>query len=138
MELLRQRILLFCRRVVYNVPNQNNSLTWLSKGIVSNYNELRHFEKILKTETKTFLENCVVDGFKKYKITSFPYFMSDKTQKAYQLYNNLILNRSIIFDEKIGISKNTLITYCKKIGVHIDDKESYDEILNKYLKKIKI
>lgn len=136
-ELLRQRILLFTRRVVYTVPNINKNLTWLSKGVVSNYNELRHFIPILLSDTKQFLEKCVENGFAKHNVP-IPYFMKGSSRHSYELYNNLIKNKSIIFDEKIGMSKNDLIKYCKKIGILVNSNETYEKILYQYLEKIKI
>lgn len=136
-ELLRQRILLFTRRVVYTVPNINKTLTWLSKGVVSNYNELRHFDSILLTDTKQFLEKCIENGFSIHNV-QMPYFMKGSSKHSYELYNNLIKNKSIIFDDKIGMSKKDLIRYCSKIGVLVDFNEKYEKILYKYLEKIKI
>lgn len=136
-EILRQRILLFTRRVVYTVPNINKNLTWLSKGVVSNYNELRHFDSILLHDTKQFLEKCVENGFAKHNVP-IPYFMKGSSRHSYELYNNLIKNKSIIFDKKIGMSKNDLIKYCEKIGILVNSNETYEKILYQYLEKIKI
>lgn len=136
MELLRQRILLFSRRVVYSDSNINKNITWLSKGVVSNYNELRHFDSILEDGTKKFLKKCIEIGFKKYNVP-LPYFMKNNSGFAYNLYNNLMSNKSIIFDEKIGMSKEDLIRYCKKIGLSVKPHANYEEILYQYLNKIK-
>lgn len=136
-ELLRHRILLFTRRVVYTVPNIKKDLTWLSKGVVSNYNELRHFDSILQSDTKQFLKECVEEGFTKHNV-QMPYFMKGNSKQSYELYSNLMKNRSIIFDEKIGVSKKDLIKYCNKIGVAVNSNETYENILCQYLQKIKI
>lgn len=137
LELLRQRILFFTRRIVYCVHDTNNRNVWISKGIVSNYNELRHFEKILDGSTIDFLKQCVKKGFNKYKVT-IPYFIKNNSSLSYELYNNLMKNKSLILDERIGMSKKDLVKNCKKIGIVVNEHEEYDDILDKYLEKIGI
>lgn len=135
-ELLRHQIKAFSFRTVYQVPKYK-SLIWKAKGFIANYQELRFRTDMLTDDTKDFLENSIINAFTK-KGVDLPYFLKgNKEESIYNLYNNLINYRTLLFVELIGIDKKTLVKMCEQIGIR-HKKKRYDGLVRDYLIKVKI
>ena len=140
-ELLRQRLKIYSSRVVVaRTLSNNKTFDWLTKGVVANYNELKHHTDSLTSETRKFLKNLYFDLLKKHGI-SLPYFMRDFStgNSIYSLFSNMKRNRSIVFLEDTGVSKVTLVKWIRKINPsYVGWGKNYYEIVRDYLETIKI
>lgn len=70
-----------------------------------------------------------------------PYFLknSDKQSSIYNMYSTMERNRSIVFEENIGVPRRTLIKWIKKINMHYSDaNKSYYRIVVEYLDMLKV
>lgn len=137
MELLRQQILGFSCRTVYQV-NRYKQVIWKSKGFISNYKELRYRMDQLIPDTEKFLKDAVIKSFPENGLAP-PYFIKGKKEESiYSLYNNMKKYRTLLFVEQIGIDFQTLKKMCRKIDIEMRDNSCYEELVREYLIKIKI
>lgn len=139
-ELFRQRLKVFSTRVVIARQLMGSSLDWLTKGVVANYNELRHYSGSLNSDTREFLEKLYYQLLKKYGLKR-PYFIpkSSKEETKYNLYSNLKKNRTLLFDETIGVPQNVILKWIYKIDPSYSSKgKDYYRIVIEYLEMIKI
>lgn len=139
-ELLRQRIKIFSARVVIGSTIGSNTFNWFTKGVVANYNELQHHMNALMPATERFLRETYFKLFEDHNV-SVPYFMiqSGKEESIYSLYSNMKRNRTIILQEDIGVSRNTLVNWIKRIDPYYSENEKdYSHIVVDYLNMIKI
>lgn len=147
-ELFRQRILNYSCRQVY-VKSSNNRDIWIDKGFISDYSELRYLlladPNYLIKDTLEFLEKGITDEVdsqlnKINKQYTDIYFLKDSNDKSkYNLSNNMKNNSTLLFHEKIGYSKKSLINLYSKIETINESnefKKTYEEILNSYNNKI--
>lgn len=135
--LLRHQIKAFSSRTVYRITKYK-TVIFRTKGFISNYSELRYRTSSLTPETKTFLDNVIVDAFDNNGI-SLPYFMKAKQKEStYNLFNNMEKYRTLLFVEEIGISAPTLEKMCKQIGITVDGTKKYDGLVSDYLIKVKV
>lgn len=121
-------------RIIYYSSVSEKSRFWVQKGIISSYNELKGYEDKLTTETETFLKNIYANIFKKLGISIPNYINSAR----YNLYNNLSKNKTMIFDEKIGISRAQLIKELNSVGIIAVTNATYYSLVRNYLIKIKV
>ena len=117
---------------------------WKVKGFISNYGELRYLldTNFIDTKTKDFLENMVIDAFKRAGITE-PYFLKNSTcQKGFNLLNNMKGYKTILLVENIGYNYQSLCKRCEKIGInHIDEngrERTYETLVRLYLIKTNV
>jgi len=137
MELLRHQIKAFTHRTVYRI-NRYKSVIWKSKGLISNYCELRYQMDALTPKTKRFFENAVFDAFSNNGV-ALPYFLRGAHEESiYSLYNNMKNYRSLLFVEMIGIDKVTLQKMCEQIGINVTTEKEYDGLVRDYLIKVKV
>lgn len=140
-ELLRQRLKIFSSRVVIARQIQGSSFDWLTKGVVANYNELRHYCNSLHSDTEKFLKGLFYQLLKKYNLKR-PYFLpkqSSNEESIYSLYSNLRRNRTLLFEEKIGIPKEVILKWIYKIdSSYSAHGKDYYRIVIEYLEMIKI
>lgn len=140
LELFRQRLKIYSTRVVIARGLGGNAFEWLTKGVVANYNELRFHMSDLDGQTKNFLQSTYMNLLAKYGITC-PYFLknSDKQSSIYNMYSTMERNRSIVFEENIGVPRRTLIKWIKKINMYYSDaNKSYYRIVVEYLDMLKV
>ena len=139
-ELLRQRIKIYSSRVVIGKTMGASTFDWLTKGVVANYNELQYHMNALILDTEFFMKNLYFDLLKKHGV-SVPYFMvqSGKEESIYNIFSNMKRNRSIIFQDSIGVSKDTLLRWIRKLDPkYSGDGKDYYRIVADYLDIIKI
>lgn len=140
LELLRQRIKIYSSRVVIGRTIGSSTFDWLTKGIVANYNELQHHVDALRPDTLNFLKNLYFQLMIKHGV-SIPYFMrqSAREESIYNILSNMKRNRSIIFQDSIGVSRGTLVKWMRKIDSSYSDVgKDYYRIVVEYLDMIKI
>lgn len=129
-ELTRQIIKINSSRIVYCSGSRNKKNIWVSKGIIANYNMLRNYTNILDLKTMAFMNDVYINAFDAINVTPPQYLKSPR----YSLYNNLKMNKAMIFHEQIGMSRKRLLEELNKIRPAIDKSEdSYDKILRYYL-----
>lgn len=105
---------------------------------ISNYNELRFHYKNIIEDTEKFLKNIYTDAFTR-KGIALPYFLkSSLADSPYSLYNNLLKNKALLFEEKIGINKKTIIKMCSQIGISFKSEHNYDTYVREFLIKVKV
>ena len=140
-ELFRQRLKVFSSRVVIARQILNNPFDWLTKGLVANYNELQHYYDYLDTETENFLKNLFYELLKKYQLNR-PYFLPktfETEECIYNLYSNIKRNRTLLFEENIGIPKDVVLKWIYKIDPHYSsNNKDYYTIVIEYLDRLKI
>ena len=139
-ELLRQRIKIFSSRVVIARQLMGTSFDWLTKGIIANYNELRNYTEYLHSDTEEFLKNLYYDLLRKYHLKR-PYFIPKRCdeQSIYNLFSNMKRNRTLLFEQSIGIPKEILLDWMLKIDPSYSSRgKDYYRIVVEYLEKIKI
>ena len=141
-ELLRHRIAAFTRRTVYQGKKYKNKL-WKVRGFISNYGELRYLLESgsMMHSTKVFLEWAVKRSFYQMGV-DLPYFLMGIQESAYNLYENMKKNKTLLLVEHIGYNKEHLGKLCMKIGISPYDingrKRSYDKLVRDYLIEVKV
>lgn len=140
-ELFRQQLKLFSSRVVIARQIMGRSFDWLTKGVVSNYNELQSYCEYLDSDTKAFLKDLYYVLLKKYNIKR-PYFLpkqSDGESSIYCMFSNLERNRTLLFEERIGVPQKTVLNWIYKINPSYSAHgKDYYRIVIEYLEMIKI
>lgn len=144
LELLRHRIMAFTCREVY-LTKHFNSVTWRVKGFIANYGELRYLlnQSLIESKTPTYLKYAVINAFQRAN-QKVPYFLCKTPGEncGYNLYNNLIKNKTILLVEHIGYNHASLIKLCKQIGVKTSTPEgkplNYNSLVRNYLIKVKV
>lgn len=135
-ELLRHQLKAFCFRTVYQI-SKYKSLIWKTKGFIANYQELRYRMDLLTVDTEDFLKNSIQRAFTN-KGLPLPYFLTGKQEESiYNLYNNMLNYRTLLFVEPIGINRKGLDRLCSQIGISNASK-SYDGLVRDYLIKVKV
>ena len=133
--LLRHIIKANSSRVVYYRNSEYKySRNWISKGLTANYTELRLVLPNLDAKTNLFLENIYCQPFLDLGLKIPGYLKTER----YRLKSNFEKNRAMIFDERIGISKNQLIKELQSIGYNPMKNPSYNSLVKNYLIEIKI
>jgi len=137
-ELLRHRILAFASRTVYVSKKYNNNI-WKVKGFINNYGELRFLidTRLLHSSTKAFLKDMITNAFSRNAV-SLPYFLIGASdQRGYNLLNNMVANRTLLFVEHVGYGKTGLEKLCVQIGISVSGK-GYGNLVREYLIKTKV
>lgn len=140
-ELFRQQLKLFSSRVVVARQLMGSSFDWLTKGVVANYNELRHYCNHLDTNTRVFLKDLYYQMLNRHRIKR-PYFIAKRSNtedSIYCLLSNMNRNRTLLFEENIGIPKKVVLKWIHKIDpLYSGHGKDYYRIVIDYLEKIKI
>lgn len=140
LELFRQRLKLHSARVVIGRGLGGNTYEWLTKGVVANYNELRFHMTALDGQTEDFLKNTYKNLLAKYAITC-PYFLKNAETESsiYNMYSTMERNRSILFEKNIGVSKQDLLRWIRKIDAgYSEANKGYYRIVIEYLEMLKV
>lgn len=139
-ELLRQRVKLFSTRIVITRAFGNNINNWITKSIVANYNELRYHTDNLEKDTESFLKNVYADIADELKM-QHPHFIKipyGQEESAYNLLSTMKRNRSLIFDNNIGIRKRDMVNLIKKLDPEYSPgSKNYYQITMDYFDIIK-
>lgn len=117
-EVFRQQLKIFSSRVVIARQILGSNFDWLTKGVIANYNELQNVCHYLNVDTKTFLSDLFYQLLRKYDIKR-PYFLPKRTsneESIYNLYSNMKRNRSLLFEESIGVPKEVVLEWIHKIA----------------------
>lgn len=140
-ELFRQQLKIFSSRVVIARQILGSSFDWLTKGVVANYNELQYFCDLLNDDTRTFLKDLFYQLLKKHNIKR-PYFLPKQSsceESIYNLYSNMKRNRTLLFEEKLGVPRDVVIDWIHKINPsYLTYGKDYYQIVIEYLEMIKI
>lgn len=140
-EVFRQQLKIFSSRVVIARQILGSSFDWLTKGIIANYNELQNYCDYLNTDTKVFLEDLFYQLLRKYNLKR-PYFLPKKTsdeESIYNLYSNMKRNRTLLFEESIGVPKEVILEWIHKLDPFYSSYgKDYYRIVVEYLEMIKI
>ena len=72
-----------------------------------------------------------------------PYFITGSIGKSgYNLFENMKVNKTLLFVEHIGYSKHALERLCSQVGINLFDCEgkmrSYGNLVRDYLIKVKV
>lgn len=139
LELFRQRIKLFSNRVVFTKPIGTDDYQWITKGLTSNYNELRYHINSLDDFTSEFLKNSYYSIMSELSIST-PYFLNrNDTSSGYNLMSTLERNRSIILNPKVGLNISQLVDMVRKIDRNYNPNgKTYYQIAQDYLSITKI
>lgn len=136
-EYLRHCIRAYTQRTVYRQKKYNYEI-WKVKGFIANYGELRYYVDKLTPDTEAFLKNMVKEGFSRTGM-DIPYYLKGKEdENSYNLYNNLVKKRTLLFVEGIGISKETLETLCDEVDITDTAGKEYNGLVRDYLIRIKV
>ncbi len=140
-EVFRQQLKIFSSRVVIARQILGSSFDWLTKGVIANYNELQNVCDYLNSDTKDFLKDLFYQLLRKYDIKR-PYFLPKRTsdeESIYNLYSNMKRNRSLLFEESIGVPKEVVLEWIHKIDPYYSSYgKDYYRIVVEYLEMIKI
>lgn len=140
-EVFRQQLKIFSSRVVIARQILGSNFDWLTKGVIANYNELQNVRDHLNNDTKTFLKDLFYQLLMKYDIKR-PYFIPKRTsdeESVYNLYSNMKRNRSLLFEESIGVPKKVVLEWIYKIAPSYSSYgKDYYRIVVEYLEMIKI
>lgn len=140
-EVFRQQLKIFSSRVVIARQILGSNFDWLTKGVIANYNELQNVCDYLNVDTKTFLSDLFYQLLRKYDIKR-PYFLPKRTsneESIYNLYSNMKRNRSLLFEESIGVPKEVVLEWIHKIDPFYSSYgKDYYRIVVEYLEMIKI
>lgn len=140
-EVFRQQLKIFSSRVVIARQILGSNFDWLTKGVIANYNELQNVCHYLNVDTKTFLSDLFYQLLRKYDIKR-PYFYIKRTsneESIYNLYSNMKRNRSLLFEESIGVPKEVVLEWIHKIDPFYSAYgKDYYRIVVEYLEMIKI
>mgnify|MGYP000907920676 CR=1 FL=1 len=108
---------------------------------IANYNELQNVCDYLNADTKKFLKDLFYQLLRKYDIKR-PYFLPKRTsneESIYNLYSNMKRNRSLLFEESVGVPKEVVLEWIHKIDpFYSSHGKDYYHIVMEYLEMIKI
>lgn len=140
LELFRQRIKVLSTRVVITKELGRESFQWVTKGVIANYNELRNYLDYLDSNTEQFLKNVYLNLITETEIAMPGFFADSLTgESVYNLFSTLKRNRSTIYDNRIGIKLNDLVSVIKKINPsYYCGTKNYLQIVYEYLELLKI
>lgn len=116
------------------------SFDWLTKGVIANYNELRNYTEYLHSDTEEFLKNLYYVLLRKYQLKR-PYFIPKRRdeQSMYNLFSNMKRNRTLLFEQSIGIPQEVLLDWMLRIDPSYSSQgKDYYRIVVEYLERIKI
>lgn len=133
-EKVRHLIKAHSSRVVYFAPSAKHKGVWVSKGIIANYNKLKDYPTSIHVDTRKFLSEIYINGFKNAGFTE-PHYLNNS---RYNLYENLLANRAMIFNELIGTPRSTLIKQMSNAGLTPAPAKDYNYLVKDYLIHIKI
>lgn len=140
-EVFRQQLKIFSSRVVIARQILGSNFDWLTKGVIASYNELQNVCDHLNEDTEKFLKELFYLLLKKYNIRR-PYFIPKRTsdeESVYNLYSNMKRNRSLLFEESIGVPKEVVLEWIYKIDPSYSSYgKDYYRIVVEYLEMIKI
>lgn len=140
-EVFRQQLKIFSSRVVIARQILGSNFDWLTKGVIANYNELQNVCDHLNNDTETFLKKLFYQLLTKYDIKR-PYFIPKRTsdeESVYNLYSNMKRNRTLLFEESIGVPKEVVLEWIHKIAPSYSPYgKDYYRIVVEYLEMIKI
>lgn len=140
-EVFRQQLKIFSSRVVIARQILGSSFDWLTKGVIANYNELQYFCDYLNADTKNFLEDLFYQLLRKHNLKR-PYFLPKKTsneETIYNLYSNMKRNRTLLFEESIGVPQEVVLEWIQKIDPFYSSYgKDYYRIVVEYLEMIRI
>lgn len=152
-EILRQRLAIFTRRIVYQ-KKFHRSVIWNVHGFIHTYGQLRDLiisnlaekeeEKrkraiIIEESTRKWMESVVVDSFQECEVP-LPYFMSKSRHffngysnseveiegYKYNLLYNMNHNRSVVLVDEIGYSLDAFRQLVMKIGLESKSNDGED------------
>lgn len=139
-EVFRQQLKIFSSRVVIARQILGSSFDWLTKGVIANYNELQNFCDYLNADTRVFLEDLFYQLLRKHNLKR-PYFLPKRTsgeETIYNLFSNMKRNRTLLFEEHIGVPKEVLLKWIYKINPRYSSYgKDYYRIVVEYLEMIK-
>lgn len=133
-EKVRHLIKAHSSRVVYFAPSAKHRGVWVSKGIIANYNKLKDYPANIEKDTAKFMKEIYSEAFRKAGHTP-PHYLNNP---RYSLFDNMALNRAIIFNELIGTSRDSLISSIKEVGFTPNPAKDYNYLVKDYLIHIKI
>jgi hypothetical protein len=143
LELLRHRIAAFTSRELYQ-NKYFRSNVWKVKGFISNYGELRYLlgTGLVQDDTETFLKNMVEDAFGRAGVPR-PYFLAgSQSAPGYSLFENMIVNKTILLVDHAGYDYNSLVNLCRQVGINNIDangkRRGYGTLVRDYLIKVKV
>jgi len=144
LELLRHRIAAFSSREVYLTKHFSSNI-WRVKGFISNYGELRYLldTGLIESSTESYLKNAIDDAFDRARIDK-PYFLmgGGKLDCGYNLYGNMMSNKTILLVDHIGYDYKALIALCKQIGINNIDasgrRRGYGTLVRDYLIMVRV
>ena len=139
-ELLRHRVKIYSSRILIGKIVGSSTFDWITKGIVANYNELKYHINDLTEDTETFMKRLYFDLFNQHG-EEIPYFLKQslREESIYNLFSNMKRNRSIVFHDSIGVTRETLIKWIQKLEPRYSHQgKSYYHVVADYLKNIKI
>ena len=91
-------------------------------SLIQSHKVLKQHLEIINSNTINFLKYCIFEIFEELNI-DLPYFLKDKSiNSKYNLYHNLLKNKSITLNEKFGIKKDKLINLLKTLDTKYDVK----------------
>lgn len=132
-RLTRHIIKAHSSRVAYFAPSAKHRGVWVSKGIVASYNRLKDFDSHIDIKTVNFLKKIYERAFQANGYSP-PHYLSNP---RYSLYENLLANKAMIFNELIGMPKDTLFKELQKVGITHDPDIDYNLLVKDYLIRIK-
>lgn len=133
---LKTILKLYSRRIVFSY-NLNGKKLWKCQGFCYNYGQIRLFGENIDDETKNFLNNIYENCYRDLNLP-LPNFLSNKiVDNGYNLQNNIIKNKALVFDEKIGIGIDKLREFVKAILPNENlDNLSYNQLVKILIKKM--
>jgi hypothetical protein len=128
-ETVRHIIKVHSSRVVYFAPSIKHGGVWVSKGLIANYIKLKDYSNYIDSDTKKFLQEIYKTAFQRIGESPPPYLSNPR----YDLHENLINNRTMIFHEMIGASREHLLKQLNKLNVPVHPDKNYDYLVKDYL-----
>ena len=129
-----QKVLLelHTKRVIFK-PNSSED-----KYTSTRFNEqtkcLTFAKNSLNQKTEKFLKNTVLNCYNELNV-SLPYFLKNKNYNKFDLYYNVINQKTLFFNEKYGVTKEKLIEFCKPFNIK---EKYYDNMATELIKISKV
>ena len=93
----------------------------------------------LDGQTKNFLQNTYMNLVANMVLIAIFLINSDKESSIYNMYSAMERNRSIVFEESIGVSRKDIVKWIKKINPSYSDiNKNYYRIVVEYLNMLKV
>ena len=121
-----------CQKICYSKTLGEKKI-WFKEGLIEKYELLKCMSDKIESGTKCFFENLYVNCFNSLNLEIPKYLKCQDTDNGFNLYYNLIKQKTTTIDKECGIKKEKLISYLKQLETEGEYECDYEKLANRFL-----